>query len=189
MTDEPAVRAEGALDALVDSDAPGWGADAPGWDADAREIDVGAAVEVGRRRSVGLTAVGILGVVFLAAVGAGVYLVYRHESQQAHRYKAQVAGLRAQLAAADKRASGAFVRGMTAKAKIDKTLGGTYIGGFQAGWAAVFGGFPSWRDGGWYLVKIGHGETGHEIRLRAEVAPCQRVYVSNDQIYRQGVAC
>jgi hypothetical protein len=174
---------------VSEHDAPGWEAEASGWETEAGEIDAGAAPTAPPRRAVGLTFVGVLGVVILAAVGVGFYLLYHHESQRARGYQAQVVDLRTQLAAADKRANSAFVRGITAKMKIDKSLGYTYGGGFQAGWTAAFGGFASWQDGNWYLVQIVHGENGHQITSRLAVTPCQRMYLSNNQIYTQGSAC
>ena len=95
----------------------------------------------------------------------------------------------ADAAAARQSASSRYNAGFTAGQNLNTSLGLTYPKGYKDGWQAAFAGFNGWTDGNWYLVKIEHGANGHNISSRFDITPCERMYMSNDELFTSGYAC
>jgi hypothetical protein len=152
--------------------------------------------QAGTRRAVLLTLGAVLLVAALATTGVGLFVLYDHTSRRADRasrrvdeLKIQVDNLKAEAAAEKVYAGKQFSAGFQAATDVNRSTGLTYPKGFKDGYKAAFAGFDTWTDGAWYLVKIGHAANGHEITNRVDVKPCQRMYLSNDEIYTTGYAC
>jgi hypothetical protein len=154
------------------------------------------------RKAAILTLGVVVGLALVAAAVVAFVVVYGNasdraddEAKRARSLESDKRALVRELTTANARARSEYSRGYGegGKAERDTTnsLGLTYGAGYREGWKAVFAGFDGgWQDGGWYMVKIDHGQYGHMIKSRFdELRPCERVYVSNEHLYEDGFAC
>jgi hypothetical protein len=79
---------------------------------------------------------------------------------------------------------------------IQAAAGDTYNSGYDdgenAGYATALGGFDSWNNGAWYIVKVNSsGDTAapYEVQTRVPMNPCVWMYLTNEQIYTGNYAC
>ena len=146
--------------------------------------------------SKGLTTVAVVAVIALTAFAALAYLLYTIPQSNADSLSRQVVKLRAQVAAADRRAASAraqaFAKGRAQGLSDAATAARSkYDAGFVAGNSAAFGPYGSdWASGTAYLVLVRPGAGGsHRISARAALQECQAVYAQNGSVYVQGPAC
>lgn len=157
-------------------------------------------------QSRGLTTVAVVTVIALTAFAAVAYALYAIPQSNADSLSRQVAKLRAQVKAADRRAVSAEAKAATAGSKASQAFAkgrakgladataaaqSKYAAGYAAGNSAAFGPYGSdWSSGTAYLVLVRPGANGSErIAARAALQECQAVYAQNGSVYVQGPAC
>ncbi len=141
----------------------------------------------GERRTLVVTALAAaFAVCLILASAVGALVLLRQQSARADRLSHRVVSLGAertalgtQLVAARRLAARRYRAGAAAGQKQ----------GFDAGYKAAFSGYDAWREGAWYVVKVGRSKNGRWFTGRVPLRPCERVYLAKGLVYRQGRAC